>query len=50
MCVVSMVVQYFLWMDVREMRARVGSLEAGLKLNGVKWSLVVSHFADDTSL
>ncbi len=34
----------------REMKDKVGSTGAGLKLNGEKWSLVTCLFADDTVL
>lgn len=45
MCYVTLVVQYGC---VKEMKSRVGSLGAGLKLNGVKWYVESSLFADDT--
>ncbi len=51
MCVMSSWL-FNIFMDgcMRKMKAKVGNVAAGLKVNGVDWSMVAYLFADDTVL
>ncbi len=50
MCNVTMVVNIFTDGCMREVKAKVGKIGAGLKMNGMGWSVTACLFADDTVL